>query len=109
MPVKFKPWPRNMHEKAAHAVSFVLVGSTCFSEQADDMSVSQNGTLEQDILWEFWDLTSKDHRRPSALQVMEELYQPYGLAVLSDVRAVQKRLKNSLATLRSAIKDGRHW
>lgn len=51
-------------------------------------------------------MTFNDDRAPPTLQRVQELCQAYGVAVPSDIRALQKILKVALAALYSADKNG---
>lgn len=106
LPEKFKPELRKTHEEAAHAVSSVVDSSTDFLDPADDMPASNGDIVEDDATQDLSDMTYKDNCRPSALQYEQELYQPYVVAVPSDVRAVQKLLSDPLSAIASTDKHG---
>lgn len=105
VPVRFNPDQKKTHEDAARDVSSVFGSSVDFLDPANDMPVSEDGIFEKDALWDLRDLAFKDSAGPSALQRVQELCQAYGLAVPSDVRAVQKLLKDALAALDCIDKD----
>lgn len=106
LPFQFNPGKWKTHEQAAHAVSSVLGSSTDIPDPTDDMPSSDSDIVEEDTPRILRDLTSRDDRRPSALQQVQYLCQRCGLAVPSDFRAVQKLLSDSLASLVSADKSG---
>lgn len=50
-------------------------------------------------------MTPKDDRRPSALQLTQELCRIYDSLVLSDIRTVQGVIKNAFTSFASACGD----
>lgn len=94
-----------MNEKATFSVRFTLSPETDLPDATNYMPASEDDIVEEDVLWDLWDLTAKDKRGPSELLCEVELCQAYGLIEPPDIRAVQKLFLEALAPLDSVDID----
>lgn len=105
MSVRLKPGPKQTHEEAAHAASFMFGSLAHFSDPAYDVPVSRDDIAEEDVPCVLRDLKSKNDRGPSRLQCVLELCQAYGLALPFYVRTVHTILNAALAVMGFADKN----
>lgn len=105
MPVTFKLGLRNTHREPAHAVCSVHCSSSEFSNLAEDMPISEDDIVGEDVRWDLPDLT--------VMMTVSHLYYSVcrttakqRFAVPLGVRAVQKMLIDTLAAFTTTDKDG---
>lgn len=106
VPSKFRPELTRTHDRTANAASYLRVSLADFLDRVDDILFSEDDIAKEGAVSDLRDLTSNDDHGSSALQQVQHLCQEYGLAVWSDLCAVQKIMEGALAKLATADKDG---
>lgn len=89
MSVMFKPGRRKMLVEATDTDSSVLDSFYDFPDLTVDISIVEDKIVEEDVPSDLRDLMSKDSRRTSALQHVQELCRTHSLSLLSAVRSVE--------------------
>lgn len=104
-PIDYKFGQRNNLEGARNAFNVVLRTLADFPDPADDVSIIDEGKVEESIPWQLQGLTYKNENGRSRLYHVQLLSKANDYAVTSGVWFVQKLMKDSIAALASDKSD----
>lgn len=87
--MKYRFGPRKTLEHAVNAIIAVFGSLADFPVLAADIPVVDNDIVNKNVLWNLYDVTSRNHHRPSVSQRVPMSCKTRSLAVLSFVMSVQ--------------------